>query len=87
MVRTCWLYYFSKFIELLDTVSIGSLIKEVVMFPLHTRRAGSVGGINCFLFSPSIFAYSNIINMFTPLLSLVICYPTTLSLLDYKEKC
>ena len=22
MVRTCWLYYFSKFIELLDTVSI-----------------------------------------------------------------
>lgn len=22
MARTCWLYYFSKFIELLDTVSI-----------------------------------------------------------------
>lgn len=32
MVRTCWLYYFSKFIELLDTVSICSLINEVVVF-------------------------------------------------------
>lgn len=44
MVRTCWLYYFSKFIELLDTVSICSLIKEVVMFPFHSRRNGAVGG-------------------------------------------
>ncbi|NWW39635.1 ELOV7 protein, partial [Panurus biarmicus] len=32
MVRTCWLYFFSKFIELLDTVSICSLIKELVLW-------------------------------------------------------
>jgi len=43
MVRTCWLYYFSKFIELLDTVSICSLTKEVVMFPFQSRT-GAVGG-------------------------------------------
>lgn len=71
MVRTCWLYYFSKFIELLDTVSICNIIKEVVMFPFHSRRTSAVeaGGIYCYLFSLPVFNYWNTIKVFTLIIS------------------
>uniref|UniRef100_A0A8C9FNG2 Elongation of very long chain fatty acids protein n=1 Tax=Pavo cristatus TaxID=9049 RepID=A0A8C9FNG2_PAVCR len=48
MVRTCWLYYFSKFIELLDTVSICSLTNDVLMLPFLSKRTAAAGAEGTF---------------------------------------